>query len=60
MAIVMGVLPQFFLKPMESPVEGIIKQVHRQPGFARQAAPPPAVPPLPAKTERAAVPGASN
>jgi NADH-quinone oxidoreductase subunit M len=40
MAIVMGVVPQFFLAPMESPVEGIIKQVHRQPGFARQVTPP--------------------
>jgi NADH-quinone oxidoreductase subunit M len=45
MAIVMGVLPQIFLKPMESPVEGIIKQVKRQPGFARHV---PAPPPLPA------------
>ncbi len=36
MAIVMGVVPQLFLTPMESPVEGIIKQVQRQPGFARQ------------------------
>ena len=56
MAIVMGVVPQYFLTPMESPVEGIIKQVHRQPGFARQVKPPvsppielsPALPVMPA------------
>jgi NADH-quinone oxidoreductase subunit M len=40
MAIVMGVVPQLFLTPMESPVEGIIKQVQRQPGFARQITTP--------------------
>jgi len=58
MAIVMGVLPQFFLKPMESPVEGIIKQVHRQPSFARKVEPP-TPPPAPVKVERTAS-GASN
>jgi hypothetical protein len=55
------VLPQFFLKPMESPVEGIIKQVHRQPGFARQVERPQPLPPPshPVKTERSEA-GASN
>jgi NADH-quinone oxidoreductase subunit M len=41
LAIVMGVLPQIFLTPMESPVEGIIKQVTRQPASVRQVTPPP-------------------
>jgi NADH-quinone oxidoreductase subunit M len=44
LAIVMGVLPQIFLTPMESPVEGIIKQVTRQPASVRQVTPPPPVP----------------
>jgi NADH-quinone oxidoreductase subunit M len=57
MAIVMGVVPQLFLKPMESPVEGIIKQVHRSPGFARQAPQPlPASPLAAGKAEKTPVP----
>jgi len=59
MAIVMGVLPQFFLRPMESPVEGIIKQVHRQPSFARQVEKP-VPPPSPVKSETKGESGASN
>jgi NADH-quinone oxidoreductase subunit M len=54
MAIVMGVVPQFFLTPMESSVESIIKQVHRPPSFARQATPPEPVAPPAAPTPAAA------
>jgi NADH-quinone oxidoreductase subunit M len=42
MAIVMGVVPNLFLAPMESSVEAVLKRVHRAPAYA--ASPNPGVP----------------
>ncbi len=40
LALLMGVLPQLFLAPMEPAVERIVDRLHGQPAYAREASPP--------------------